>query len=139
MRILLVEDNKGDQVILQEAFSEAGVSCDLSIVNDGVEAMEFMKKEGRFQDAAKPDMVILDLNLPRKNGHEVLAEMRKTRNLEHIPVMVLSNSRAPNDVCTSYALRANVHVRKPSGFQGFVDLAKIIKTFWIDLACYCSH
>lgn len=139
MRILLVEDNRGDQVIMQEAFQEAKVPCELDLVKDGVEAVEFLKREGQFKNAGRPDLIILDLNLPRKNGHEVLAEIKQHPTLKHIPVIVLSNSCSPNDVCDSYELRANIYIRKPSGFQGFVDFAHMIGTFWIKLACYCTH
>lgn len=139
MRILLVEDNKGDQVIMGEAFEDAKVQCDLVIVSDGVEALRYLKKGGEYNADHLPNLIILDLNLPKQNGSEVLAQIKKDPKLQHIPVVVLSNSQSPKDICQCYALRANAYVGKPSGFQGFVDFAHTIRLFWIGLVCYCDH
>ena len=138
MKILLVEDNKGDQVILQEAFEEAKVECDLSIVGDGEEAIQFLKKTGKFKEAQRPNLIILDLNLPKKSGLEVLSEIKRDPEIENIPVIVLSNSTAKKDICSAYALNASVYVGKPAGFQRFVDFARMIKVFWGELAHYCA-
>lgn len=139
MNILLIEDNKGDQVIMQEALNEAQVDCQLNIVQDGVEAMCFLNKEKEYKDAPRPDLILLDLNLPRKNGREVLIEIKKSPKLEHIPLLVLSNSSSKQDICECYSLKANAYIGKPSKFQDFVDLANIIKVFWFRLVQYCSH
>lgn len=139
MNVLLIEDNKGDQVIMQEAFAEAQVNCQLHIVKDGVEAMEFLNRQNQYKDAPRPNLILLDLNLPRKNGREVLAEVKGDPKLAHIPLLVLSNSHSPTDICECYSLKANAYLGKPSRFQDFVDLAMIIKTFWLKLVYDCSH
>jgi CheY-like chemotaxis protein len=139
MKILVVEDNKGDQVILREAFQEAQVDCQLDMVKDGVEAMEYLRREGGFSDALKPDLIILDLNLPKKNGREVLTELKQDPKLQHIPVLVFSNSVSPKDICECYALNANVYAGKPAGYQGFVDFARSVKDFWSGIVLYCAH
>ena len=139
MKILLVEDSEGEQLIIQEAFREAQVFCDLRIASDGEEALKLLNNEPPFTKAPRPDLIILDLNLPKINGQEVLSCIRKNTRLEHIPVIVLSNSRTLKDICQCYALNANAYVGKPNGFDGFINLAKMIRMFWIELVCYCSH
>ena len=139
MNILVIEDNEPEQVILKEAFEEAGVRCNFDMVKDGVEALEFLTRQGDFSLAARPNFIILDLNLPKKKGQEVLTEIKTNPKLEHIPVLVLSNSESPKDICQCYALRANAYVNKPSNFQEFVDLAHVINVFWLKLVRYCSH
>jgi len=138
MKILLVEDNEGEQLIIKEAFEEAQVNCELAVVSDGEEALKYLKNHGPFKEAARPDLVILDLNLPKVKGQEVLKEIRAERRLSHIPVIILSNSRALKDVCECYELHASAYVGKPPGFEGFIHLAKMIRMFWSDLVCYCS-
>jgi CheY-like chemotaxis protein len=139
MNILLVEDSEAEHVIMQEAFREAGVLCQLSIVKDGFEALEFLGRQGTFQSAPKPNLIILDLNLPKKNGREVLVEIKNNPRWEHIPILVFSNSESPRDICQCYSLRVNAYMNKPAGFQEFVDLAHVINTFWLKLVRYCSH
>jgi len=139
MKILLVEDNEGEQLIIQEAFSEAKVNCDLSIASDGEEAIKFLTNQAPFSEAPRPDLILLDLNLPKINGQEVLSSIRQNPRLKHIPVIVLSNSRTLKDICQCYSLNASAYVGKPSGFQGFINLAQMIRMFWIELVCYCSH
>ncbi len=139
MNILLIEDNKGDQVIMQEALQEAHVDCQLIIVQDGVEAMEFLDRQNEYKSAPRPDLILLDLNLPRKNGREVLQEVKNNPALSHIPLLVISNSNSPQDVCDCYTLRANAYLEKPTKFRDFVDLADNIKIFWFGLVHHCSH
>jgi chemotaxis family two-component system response regulator Rcp1 len=139
MNILIVEDNKADQVIMKEAFKEACIQCDLSIVNDGVEAIDFLNREGKFLGSAKVDIILLDLNLPKKNGREVLVEIKKKPKLKHIPILVFSNSESPQDICQCYDLGVNAYINKPSNFQEVVNLVNIIETFWLKLVRYCPH
>ncbi len=139
MNILIVEDSEADQMIMREAFKEAGTKCNLLMVKDGVEALEFLKQEGDFQTAPKPQLIILDLNLPRKNGREVLEEIKGNEKWEHIPILVFSNSESPRDICQCYSLNVNAYMNKPSDFQSFVDLAHVVDKFWLNLVRYCSH
>jgi len=139
MNILIVEDNKADQVIMQEAFKEAKVNCQLSLVNDGVEAMEFLNRTGNFHASPKIDLILLDLNLPKRNGRETLVDIKSNTKLKHIPVLVFSNSESPQDICQCYTLGVNAYINKPSDFQAVVNLVHIIDTFWIKLVRYCPH
>jgi len=139
MNILVVEDNGPEQVIMKEAFKEARVNHDLYMVKDGVEAIEFLRMQEPFKDAPKPDLIILDLNMPRKNGLEVLAEIKQNPRWAHIPVLVFSNSEFSKDVCKSYTLGANAYLNKPVDFEGFVDIARVIDLFWLKQVRYCTH
>jgi chemotaxis family two-component system response regulator Rcp1 len=139
MNILIVEDNKADQVIMKEAFKEAKSECQLNMVNDGVEALEFLNREGKFLSAPKVDLILLDLNLPRKNGREVLVEIKGKAKLKHLPVLVFSNSESPQDICQCYALGVNAYINKPSDFDEVVNLVGIIERFWIRQVRYCPH
>lgn len=124
---------------MQEAFREAGAKCDLFIVSDGAGALEFIKRKGRHPTAPRPNLIILDLNLPGKNGREILAEVRKNPQCEHIPILVFSNSESHKDICESYANGANLYLNKPSDFQNHVTFAKTIDLFWLQLGRYCTH
>jgi two-component system, chemotaxis family, response regulator Rcp1 len=137
MRILCIEDNKGDRLLITEAFKEAKVSCDLRMVNDGLEALKFLKAEGEFCNEPKPSLILLDLNLPGKSGFEVLSHLKNDPGLQNIPVIILSNSSSKKDICASYSLNASAYVSKPSQYEGYLDLAHMIKGFWINLASYC--
>jgi two-component system, chemotaxis family, response regulator Rcp1 len=139
MNILIVEDNKADQVIMKEAFKETKIDCQLNMVNDGVEAMEFLNREGKFREAPRVDLILLDLNLPRKNGREVLAEVKNKPKLKHIPILVFSNSESPQDICQCYALGINAYINKPSDFQEVINLVQFIDNFWMKLVRYCPH
>ena len=139
MNILIIEDNEPEQVIIKEAFKEARVQCKLWLVKDGVEAMEFLNRKGPFQTAVKPNLIILDLNLPRKNGREVLTEIKNNVKLHHIPILVFSNSESPRDICECYSLNVNAYINKPSSFEEFMDFAKVINVFWLKLVRYCNH
>jgi CheY-like chemotaxis protein len=131
IEILLVEDSPGDARLVQENLKEAKVRNNLNIVADGVEAMAYLRKEGQYKNAAAPDMVLLDLNLPRKDGREVLAEMKEDEKLKRIPVVVLTISQAEEDVFKSYNLHANAYVTKPVDLKQFMLAVKAIEGFWL--------
>jgi len=139
MNVLVVEDNEPEQVIMKEAFKEARVHHDLYMVKDGIEALEFLNGKEAFKDVPKPDIIILDLNMPRKNGLEVLSDIKNSPKWEHIPVLVFSNSEFNGDICRAYTLGVNAYLSKPVDFQGFIDLARIIDVFWFKLVRYCAH
>ena len=139
MNILVVEDNEPEHLILKEAFKEAEVTHEMYMVKDGIEALDFLRGAGDFSNAPKPDLILLDLNMPRKNGLEVLADIKDNSKWAHIPVLVFSNSEFSGDICRCYNLGANAYLSKPVDFQGFVDLARIIDQFWFKLVRYCTH
>jgi two-component system, chemotaxis family, response regulator Rcp1 len=139
MNILVAEDNEPEQIILKEAFKEAKICHDLHVVKSGIEALEFLNGKGAFKDVPRPDLIILDLNMPRKNGLEVLSDVRSNAKWEHIPILVFSNSEFPKDVCKCYTLGVNAYLSKPVDFQGFIDLAQAIDSFWFKLVRYCPH
>jgi CheY-like chemotaxis protein len=131
IEVLLVEDDPGDVVLIQEAFADNKVGNRLSVVGDGVEAMAFLRREGRFADAPRPDLVLLDLNLPRKNGREVLAEIKADPELSIIPVIVLTTSEAEEDIVRSYSLHANAYITKPVDFERFAGVVHQIDEFFV--------
>jgi two-component system, chemotaxis family, response regulator Rcp1 len=139
MNILVVEDNKADQLIMKEAFKEACAACELHMANDGVEAIAFLNRQGEFKSAPKIDLILLDLNLPKKNGREVLQEIKSNPKFKHLPVLVFSNSESPQDICQCYALGVNAYINKPSDFQEVINLAHIIENFWSRSVRYCPH
>lgn len=130
IKILLVEDNESDLLLTQEALKEGKVQTTLSHVWDGVEAGEFLLRRGRFKDAARPDLILLDINLPRKNGMELLAEIKADDKLKQIPVVILTTSRAEEDILRSYELHANCYITKPVGLSQFVKIVQAIDDFW---------
>ncbi len=131
IEILLVEDNPGDARLTQEALHEGKIRNNLHHARDGVEALAFLKREGEFAKAPKPDLVLLDLNLPRKDGREVLAEMKQDPRLRTIPVVVLTTSEAENDIVRSYELHANCYITKPVGLEQFISIVREIESFWL--------
>ncbi len=131
IEILLVEDDPGDVLITREAFAENKVRNHLSVVSDGEAAMEFLRREGQFAHVPRPDLVLLDLNLPRKAGHEVLAEIKSDADLQRIPVVVLTTSDAEEDILRSYDLHANAYVTKPVDFDCFLTVVKQIDEFFV--------
>lgn len=133
IEILLVEDNPGDVLLTKEAMKDAKVSNSLHVVGNGLEALEFLRREGRFQEAPTPDLVLLDLNLPRKNGREVLQEMKSEEGLRSIPVVVLTTSEAHRDIIESYNLQANCYITKPVDFEQFRKVVASIEQFWFTL------
>jgi two-component system, chemotaxis family, response regulator Rcp1 len=131
--ILLVEDNPGDVRLTVEALKEGGVSNRLHVARDGVEAMAFLRREGDHADAPRPDLILLDLNLPRKTGFQVLAELKIDENVRRIPVVVLTTSDIEEDVKRSYDLGANCYVIKPVGLDRFMAAIHGIEAFWFDV------
>ena len=128
--ILLVEDSPTDVLLAQEALEHAKLLNTLHIVSDGVEAMQFLRREGQFADATRPDLILLDLNLPRKDGREVLEEVKNDPELKRIPVVVLTTSKAEEDVLKAYGLHANCYVSKPVDFDQFTNVVRAIENFW---------
>jgi CheY-like chemotaxis protein len=131
--VLLVEDDPGDVLMTREAFEENKVANRLAVVSDGESAMAYLRKEGAYADAPTPDLVLLDLNLPRLDGREVLAAMKSDAGLRSIPVVVLTTSEAEEDVLRSYALHANAYVTKPVDFQRFIDVVRQIDDFFVQV------
>ncbi len=131
--VLLVEDDPGDVLMTREAFAENKVANRLAVVSDGVSALEFLRKEGEHADAPTPDLVLLDLNLPRMDGREVLAAMKSDDELRRIPVVVLTTSEAEEDVLRSYSLHANAYVTKPVDFERFIDVVRQIDDFFVSV------
>ena len=131
VEILLVEDNPGDHRLTKEALKEGKVYSNLHWAKDGVEAMEFLRRQGKFAEAPRPDIILLDLNLPKKDGREVLQEIKSDDVLRRIPVVVLTTSKAEEDVLKSYNLHANCYVTKPVDLEQFIRVVKSIDVFWL--------
>ncbi len=131
IEILLVEDNPADIRLTQEALREGKVKNRLSVARDGVEALAFLRREGPFSSAPRPDLILLDLNLPRRDGREVLAEIKADDELKRIPVVVLTTSSAELDILKSYSLHANCYITKPVDLEQFVSVVKSIDDFWL--------
>ncbi len=131
IEILLVEDSPSDAELAIEALKEGKVANHLTLVEDGVKAMQFLRQEGGFARAPRPGLVLLDLNLPRKDGREVLAEMKADPKLRTIPVVVLTTSRAEQDILHVYGLNGNCYINKPVDFRQFLDVIKSIEQFWL--------
>jgi CheY-like chemotaxis protein len=131
--VLLVEDDPGDVLMTREAFEDHKVANRLSVVADGVSAMAFLRKEGEYADAPTPDLILLDLNLPRMDGREVLQALKEDAALRAIPVVVLTTSEAEEDVVRSYSLHANAYVTKPVDFDRFIDVVRQIDEFFVEV------
>lgn len=131
IRFLLVEDSPGDIELTRAAMAEAKVSNVMSVVRDGVEAMAFLRKEGEYADAERPDLILLDLNMPRMDGREVLKAIKGDPDLACIPVVVLTTSNAEQDVLKSYNLHANAYITKPVDFDHFIKVVQAIEEFWL--------
>jgi CheY-like chemotaxis protein len=131
IEILLVEDNAADVRLTEEALKEGKVRNNLHVARDGMEALEFLHRQGRFKDATRPDLVLLDLNLPRRDGREVLADIKNDPELKMIPVVVLTTSSAEADILKSYKLHANCYITKPVDLEQFVNVVKSIDDFWL--------
>jgi CheY-like chemotaxis protein len=129
--ILLVEDNPGDVRLTQEALLDGKVWCNLHHAADGIEALEFLGREGKYFGSPRPDLILLDLNLPRKDGREVLAEIKEDPRLRSIPVVILTTSRAEEDVLKSYGLHANCYIVKPIDLDQFIKVVQSIEDFWL--------
>ena len=136
VEILLVEDNPGDVDLTLEALEEAKLRNHVRVAKDGVEAMQFLRQEGRFTDAPRPDLILLDLNMPRKDGREVLAELKEDPDLKRIPVVVLTTSEAEQDVLDAYEHSANAYIVKPVDFDQFFATIKSLEDFWLTVVRY---
>ena len=133
IEILLVEDNPGDVRLTQEALKEHKIVNHLYLAKDGVEAIDFLRREGEYADAVRPDLILLDLNLPKKDGREVLMEIKKDEELRRIPVVVLTTSRAEEDIIRTYDCHANCYITKPVDFEQFINVVKSIEDFWLSV------
>jgi chemotaxis family two-component system response regulator Rcp1 len=133
IQVLLVEDSPGDVRLTQEAFREAKVHINMHVASDGAEAMAFLGREGKHVDAPRPDLILLDLNLPKKDGREVLAEIKGNSSLQTIPVVILTTSESEADILKSYMLRANCYITKPVSLEGFLKVVKSIDNFWLSV------
>ena len=131
--ILMVEDNPGDVRLTQEALKEGKMLNNLHVVEDGVEALAFLRREGKYADAPRPDVILLDLNLPRKDGREVLVEIKADKNLRRIPVVILTVSEAEEDILKTYDLNANCYITKPLDLDQFIKVVKSIEKFWFTI------
>jgi chemotaxis family two-component system response regulator Rcp1 len=133
IEVLLVEDSPGDVRLTREAFKDAKVHINLHVAADGAKAMAFLKREGEYASAPRPDLILLDLNLPKKGGREVLAEIKEDPTLKTIPVVVLTASSSEADILRSYQLHANCYITKPVGLEGFLTVVKSIDGFWLSV------
>lgn len=132
--ILIVDDNAGDVRLLQEAFKECGIDSAMHVTRDGEQALAFLKKEGKYRASPRPALILLDLNLPRKDGREVLAEIKREESLRGIPVVVFSTSRRREDVRRAYDLHANCYIPKPDNLESLIDIGKLLKKLWFHTA-----
>ena len=133
IEILLVEDSPGDVRLTQEAFKDAKMHIHLNVAPDGAEAMAFLQRDGQYAGAPRPDLILLDLNLPRKDGREVLGEIKESPSLKSIPVVILTTSKSDEDVLRSYRLHANCYISKPVDLEGFFKVVHSIDDFWLSV------
>jgi CheY-like chemotaxis protein len=133
VEILLVEDNPGDVRLAMEALKEGKVHVHMSVAVDGVEALEFLRRQGKYANAPRPDLILLDLNLPRKDGRDVLAELKADEELKRIPVVILTTSKTEEDILRSYHLNANCYITKPVDLEQFIRVVKSIQDFWLTI------
>lgn len=131
--VLLVEDSPGDVRLTREAFRDAKVHINLHVASDGAEAMDFLNREGKHFNVPRPDLILLDLNLPKKDGREVLEEIKESPTLKSIPVVILTTSASDVDILGSYRLHANCYITKPVGLDGFLEVVKSIDSFWLSV------
>lgn len=131
--VLLVEDSPGDVRLTREAFKDAKVHVNMQVASDGAEAMAFLRREGKYADVPRPDLILLDLNLPKKSGREVLEEIKDDPNLMSIPVVILTTSASEQDVLRSYLLHANCFITKPVDLTGFLKVVRSIDNFWLSV------
>ena len=134
VNILLIEDNPGDVRLAQEAFKEGNINVNLDVVMDGMEAINFLRKSGKYEDSLTPDLVLLDLNLPKKDGREVLSDIKADPSLRSIPVVILTTSNSEQDILNSYNLHVNCYINKPVDFDRFFDIIQKIEDFWLQTA-----
>lgn len=132
VEILVVDDNAGDVRLLKEAFREVGVSSVIHVTRDGEQALAFLKRQGAYSNSPRPSLILLDLNLPRKDGREVLAEIKREHSLRRIPVVVLSTSTRREDVARAYDLQANCYIPKPDNLDSLIDIGKLLQKLWLN-------
>jgi len=133
VEILLIEDNPGDVRLTIEALKESKIINNLQVVEDGIEALSYLKKEGIYKDKPRPDLIILDLNLPKKDGREVLAEIKSNDTFKQIPIVILTTSEAEEDIIKSYELHANCYITKPVNMEQFIKVVKSVGDFWFSI------
>lgn len=133
VELLLIEDNSGDILLTKEAFEEINFTENLSVVTDGEAALDFLYKQGRYENVPTPDLIILDLNIPRVDGRELLAKIKRDDKLKKIPVIVLSTSKSDRDIKTCYELQANCYLIKPVDFEEFLEIVTYIRDFWLGM------
>ena len=133
VRILLIEDNEGDILLTLEALREARINNGIDVMKDGEKALRFLKKEGEYSDAVTPGLILLDINLPKVDGIELLGFIKNDEHLKVIPVVMLTTSNAEKDIMASYANHANCFITKPVGFQNFMDVIYTIREFWVSI------
>jgi len=133
IEILLVEDDPGDTLMIREAFQDNKITNNLTCLTDGEQAVAYLRREGEYADAVRPDLILLDLNLPRKDGREVLAEIKDDDDLKVIPIVVLTTSAAEEDILRSYRLHANAYVTKPVDFEAFIEVVRQIDEFFVSV------
>lgn len=133
IEILLVEDNPGDVRLTQEALKESKVTNNLYIAGDGVEALAFLRREGKYANVPHPDLILLDLNLPKKDGRELIEEIKSNEELKRIPVVVLTTSKAEEDIMQMYDRHANCYITKPIDFDQFIEVVRSIENFWLTI------
>ena len=133
INILLVEDNPGDIELTKEAFQQGKIANNIEVATDGVKAMALLRKEGEFADSLTPDIILLDLNLPKKDGREVLSEIKNDDQLKSIPVIILTTSQADEDVNNAYSNHANCYIRKPVDMDSFMEITHKIEDFWLSI------
>ena len=133
IHILLVEDNDGDILLTTEALEDAKILVKLSVVKDGVEAIDFLNKQSGYESAEQPDLILLDVNLPKKDGHEVLKYIKESESIKHIPVIMLTTSSAPKDINRSYNNYVNCYITKPVDVNDFIAVISTIENFWISI------
>lgn len=133
VEILLAEDNPGDVRLTEKALEEGNLRNNLHVVNDGVQALKFLHQEDEYTDKPRPDLVLLDLNMPNKDGKDVLREIKDHPDLRRIPIVILTSSEAEEDVVKSYDLHANAYLTKPVDFQGFIDIVDHLEDFWLEV------
>jgi two-component system, chemotaxis family, response regulator Rcp1 len=134
VEILLIEDSQGDAELTRLALQEGPVPVRLVVLEDGVDGLRYLRRQGEFKEATRPSLILLDLNLPRLSGREVLTEIKNDRELSMIPVLVLSSSAAEQDIIESYRAHANSYLQKPTGLPGFAKLAASLQSFWLETA-----
>ena len=139
VKILLIEDSNGDILLITQALKKAQVTNGVTVIKDGDKALQFLRKEGDYQDVETPDLILLDINLPRVDGIEVLAEIKNDSLLMSIPVVMLTTSESEKDVINSYNNHANCYIVKPVNFQKFIDVVLLIKEFWISIVKLPKH